>query len=190
MANRAGRDVFLLLPWVLLEGGASRASLGAEGLGLLVVERLLERVWKGGGELTRTMFPIGGRPPPIGNNVKTSLRRIIPSLIRFGLSSPRHRALLCRHRKVHHLHPLLLTRRYPPAYKYHLFSFSYHSNMADLHCFQAYATANLVGSNNHRLAEIMSWRSLGEIRENPRPPNNSCPKEVITACQYPCIAVV
>ena len=31
---------------------------------------------------------------------------------------------------------------------------------------------------------------LEGMRENPQPPNNSCPKEVITAYQYPCIVVV
>ena len=35
MADRVGEDVFLLLPRVLLEGGASTSGLGAEALGLL-----------------------------------------------------------------------------------------------------------------------------------------------------------
>ena len=35
MADGVGEDVFLLLPWVLLEGGASTSGLGAEALGLL-----------------------------------------------------------------------------------------------------------------------------------------------------------
>ena len=44
MANGAGGDVFLLLPRVLLEGGASMTGLRVESLGLFAVERLLERV--------------------------------------------------------------------------------------------------------------------------------------------------
>ena len=65
MENGAGGDVFFLLPWVLLEGGASRVGLGAEGLGLLVIECLLERVRvEVGGGLTRTMLPMGGMAPP------------------------------------------------------------------------------------------------------------------------------
>ena len=43
MANEAGGDVFLLLPQVLLEGGASTDDFGVGGLGLPIVERLLER---------------------------------------------------------------------------------------------------------------------------------------------------
>ena len=35
MADGVGEDVFLLLPRVLLEGGASTSGLGAEALGLL-----------------------------------------------------------------------------------------------------------------------------------------------------------
>ena len=44
MANGAGGDVFFLLPRVLLDRGASVDGFGAEGLSLLAVERLLERV--------------------------------------------------------------------------------------------------------------------------------------------------
>lgn len=63
MENRTGRDVFLLLPWVLLEREASTDSFNVGSLDLTVVERLVERVLaKGGGELSRTMLPIGGRP--------------------------------------------------------------------------------------------------------------------------------
>ena len=79
---------------------------------------------------------------------------------------------------------------YSPAYRYHPFSFSFRSNIADLLYFLAYATTNLVGSNNRGLAEIIARRPSGGIRENLWPSNNSYPKEVITACQYPCIANV
>ena len=79
---------------------------------------------------------------------------------------------------------------YSPAYRYHPFSFSFRSNIADLLYFLAYATTNLVGSNNRGLAEIIARRPSGRIRENLWPFNNSCLKEVIMACQYPCIANV
>jgi len=45
---------------------------------------------------------------------------------------------------------------YSLAYKYHPFSFTNHLNMADLLYFLAYATMDLVGSNNHGLVEIMA----------------------------------
>ena len=74
MVVGGGGDVFLLLARVLLEEGtstaglgASMASLGAKGLGLLAVECQLERVRvDGGGKLSRTMLPMGGRPPSLG----------------------------------------------------------------------------------------------------------------------------
>ena len=52
----------------------------------------------------------GRKTTLIGNNVGTSLRRIIASLGRLGLSGMRYQAFLCRRRKVHHLHLLLQTR--------------------------------------------------------------------------------
>ena len=67
MADVADSDVFLLLPWVLLEGGASIDGFGVGGLGLPAVERLLEPIpAEGGGELSRTILPIGGRLPLYG----------------------------------------------------------------------------------------------------------------------------
>ena len=63
MANEAGRDVFLLLPRVLLKEGASIDGCGMGDLDLATIERLLERVLaERGGELSRTMLLIGGRP--------------------------------------------------------------------------------------------------------------------------------
>ena len=57
-----GGDVFLLLPRVLLEGGASVDGRGAAGLDLLAIGCLLERARaKGGGELSKTMLPTGRR---------------------------------------------------------------------------------------------------------------------------------
>ena len=78
MADGAGGDVFL--PQVLLRGRASTTSLGAEGLGLLVVERLLEQVQAEGGEEPLNYAANGRKATPIGNNVRTSLKRIVPSL--------------------------------------------------------------------------------------------------------------
>ena len=40
------------------------------------------------------------------------------------------------------------------------------------------------------MAEINALSLLGEIRENPWLPNNSFSNEVITTCQYPCMAGV
>jgi len=64
MVDEGGGDVFLLLSWVMLEGGASMDGRGAEGLGLPVIGCLLERVRvEGGGKALRTILPIEGRPP-------------------------------------------------------------------------------------------------------------------------------
>ena len=63
MVDGGGKDVFLFLSWVLLEGAASIPGLRAEGLGLLAVKRLLERVRaEGGGEPSKIMLPMGGMP--------------------------------------------------------------------------------------------------------------------------------
>ena len=62
MVDGGGKDVFLFLSWVLLEGAASILGLRAKGLGLLV-ERLLEQVRaEGGGEPSKIMLLMGGRP--------------------------------------------------------------------------------------------------------------------------------
>ena len=62
MVDARGGDIFLLLPRVLLEEGASVDGRRAVGLDLLAVGRLLERVQvEGGGELSKTMLPMGGR---------------------------------------------------------------------------------------------------------------------------------
>ena len=64
MADEGGEDVFLLLPWVLLEEGAFMDGYEVVGLGLLIVGRLLERVRaEGKGEPSRTILPMGGRSP-------------------------------------------------------------------------------------------------------------------------------
>jgi len=64
-------------------------------------------------------------------------------------------------------------RENSPTYRYHPFSLSCHLNLVNLLCFLAYATIDLVGSNNHEFTEIVACRPLGGIRENPWPPNNS-----------------
>ena len=62
MVDTGGGDVFLLLPRVLLEGGASVDDRRAIGLGLLAVGRLLKQVHaKERGELSKTILPMGGR---------------------------------------------------------------------------------------------------------------------------------
>ena len=77
-----------------------------------------------------------------------------------------------------------------PAYQNHPFSTTSHSNIANRLYFLAYDTIELMGRSSQRLAEMVVWRPLGGIRENPQLPNNSCLNEIITACQYSCIAVV
>ena len=58
MVDAGGGDVFLLLPRVLLEGGALADDRRAVGIDLPAVGRLLERVRaEGGGELSKTMLP-------------------------------------------------------------------------------------------------------------------------------------
>ena len=114
----------------------------------------------------------------IWDKVRASLERVITSLGRL-IGALRHRALLHRRRKVHHLH---LPEGNSPVYKYHHLSFSYHSNIADLLYFLTYATTDLVGSNNRRFMKMMACRPSGGTRENPQPPNNSWLKEIFTAC--------
>ena len=55
-------EVFLLLPCVLLEGGASVDGCEAMNLNLLVVGRMLERVRVGGGMPSKTILPMERRP--------------------------------------------------------------------------------------------------------------------------------
>ena len=50
VAEKSGGDIFLLLPQVLLEGGASMDDHGAAGLGLLAVRRLLNEYEQKGEE--------------------------------------------------------------------------------------------------------------------------------------------
>lgn len=52
-----------------------------------------------------------GKASLIWDDIRTSFRKIITFFGRLRLDSSRNRALLCRPRKVHHLHFLFLTRR-------------------------------------------------------------------------------
>ena len=67
--------------------------------------------------------------------------------------------------------------------QYHPFFFSSHSKMADGFCFLVYVNTNLEGKS-----KLLS--PSGGIREKLRLPTNSCSNEVITACQYLCMARV
>ena len=61
VVDTRGGEVFLLLPRVLLEGGAFVDSRGAVNLDLLVVGRTLEQVRaEGGGKPSKTILPMGG----------------------------------------------------------------------------------------------------------------------------------
>ena len=56
-------DVFLLLPYVLLERGATVDDYKVVNLDLLAVGHMLGWVWaEGGGMLLKTILPMGGRP--------------------------------------------------------------------------------------------------------------------------------
>ena len=81
-------------------------------------------------------------------------------------------------------------RGYSPACQYHPFFTSSHSKMADGFCFLVYDNTDLEGKSNRELAEITISSPLGGIREKPQLPTNSCLNEVITACQYLCMAGV
>jgi len=87
VANGTGGDVFLLLPWVLLKGGASTDGFGMGGLDLAVVECLVEQVLvEGGGELSRTMLPIEGRSSLYGTMSEQVLEESSPFLADLGLA--------------------------------------------------------------------------------------------------------
>ena len=77
-----------------------------------------------------------------------------------------------------------------PVCQYHPFFSSSHSKMADRFCFLAYANKDLEGRSDRGLGETTMLSPSGGMREKPRLPANSCSNEVITACQYPCIAGV
>lgn len=63
MADEIGENVVLLLPRVLLEGGASEGYLSSGGLDLATIELLVEWVLvEREGVLLMIMLPIGGRP--------------------------------------------------------------------------------------------------------------------------------
>ena len=87
VADEGGGEIFLLLPWVLLEGGVSTDGHGATGLDLPVIGRLLERVRaEKGGELSKTMSLMGGRPPLKGKISKQVSEESSPFLAGLGLA--------------------------------------------------------------------------------------------------------
>ena len=84
-----GGEVFLLLPRVLLEGRASIDGCEAMNLNLLVVGCMLERVRvEGGGELSKTILPMGGRPLLKGTTSKQASKESPPFLVDLGLAKP------------------------------------------------------------------------------------------------------
>ena len=89
MVVGSGGDVFLLLPRVLLEGGASVKGRRAADLDLLAVGRILEWVRvEGGGELFKTIFPMEGRPLSKGTTSEQALEESSPFLVDLGLAEP------------------------------------------------------------------------------------------------------
>ena len=86
MVDGAGGDVFLLLPRVLLEGGALANSSGAMGLDLLIIGRLLEGVQvEEGGSLSKTLLLMGGRSPLKGTMPEQVLKKSSPFLADLSL---------------------------------------------------------------------------------------------------------
>ena len=72
MADVKWGDVFLLLPRVLLKKALANGRR-AVCLDLPAIGHLLERVQvKGGGELSKAMLPIGGKPPQKGQRLNKS----------------------------------------------------------------------------------------------------------------------
>ena len=191
MVDVEGGDVFLSLPWVLLEGGASSDSRGVEGLDLPIVERLLEWVWaEGGGELSKTMLPMGGRSLSKSTMSEQVLKESSHFLADLGLADQSVELFFIGTEMFVTFTLFSQPIGWSPAYQNHLFSFSTHSNIENWLYFLAYATTDLVGRSNWGLAEITALRLSGGMRENPQLPNNSCLNEVIMAYQYLCIVAV
>ena len=88
MVGAGGRDFYLLLPQVLLEGGASIDGCGVAGLDLLAVGRLLEQARAKGGELSKTMLPTGGRSLSKGTMSEQATEESSPFLADVDLAKP------------------------------------------------------------------------------------------------------
>ena len=87
VADKRGGDFFLLLPRVLLEGEASIDGRGVVGLDLLAVGCLLEQVRaEEGGELSKTILPMGGRLPSKGTILEQVSEESSPFLAGLGLA--------------------------------------------------------------------------------------------------------
>ena len=85
--DTGGGEVFLLLARVLLEGGASVDNRGVVSLDLLVVGRSLERVRaEGGGEPSKTILPMGGRPLSKGTTSEQASEGSSPFFADLGLA--------------------------------------------------------------------------------------------------------
>ena len=80
MVDAEGGDVFLLLPLVLLEGGASGNGRGANGPRLTC-----SRAPVGTGT-SKTVLPTGGRSPSKGTMSEQVLEESSPFLVDFGLA--------------------------------------------------------------------------------------------------------
>ena len=89
VVDTGGRDVFLLLPRVLLEGGASVDDHKVVNLDLLAVGRALGQVRvEGGGVLLETILPMGGRPLSKGTMSEQASEKSTPFLVDLGLAEP------------------------------------------------------------------------------------------------------
>ena len=134
-----------------------RMALERKAIGLPVVEHLLERVQaKEGGEPSRTILPMGGKPPLYGTRSEQALEESSPLLANLGLVVQDTKPFFIGARRFTTFTLFSQPRGNSPAYKYHPLSFSCHSNIINLLCFLAYASMNLVRSNSHGLVKIMA----------------------------------
>ena len=89
VVDAGGGDVFLLLPRVLLEGGALVDGYRVVKLNLLAVGRMLGWVRvEGGGVFFKTILPMGGRPLSKGTTSEQASKKSSPFLVDLGLAEP------------------------------------------------------------------------------------------------------
>ena len=173
MTDERGGDVFLLLPLVLLDGGASVYTRRAVSLNLLGVGRLLEWVRaEGEGELSKTILPMGGRLPSKGTMSEQVSKESSPFLAVLGLADQDAEPFFAGIGRF-----VTFTLFSQPvgeslAYQNHPLSFTFHSNIADRLYFLAYATVDMVERRKEAKKQSRIGRNdcIKAIRRNERKP--------------------